>query len=334
MLAIPNVVGQKVRDMVPAEADGWVKLYRGVLESGTPIRFDRELEATHRHLELAAFRVEPSSKRQVAVLFQDITLRKVAERALRESEANLRMLNTNLEHEVAQRARQRSRTWQMSPDLLGVADASGYFTSINPAWRSTLGWTTTELTQNPFMTFVHPDDMQRTLETFNRLKHGEAVLRFENRYRTRHGHYRWISWVAVPEGEEFYCSGRDVTDAKDREYELAERTAERNRLWTLSEDMLARANYQGMVLAVSPAWTRILGWTDMDLLQQPYVNIIHPDDREHTLAVLTRMSETSQPARFENRIARAVAIGCRLSGLSHLKRMDYTSSLWVETSAR
>ncbi len=56
---IPNVVGQKVREMVPDEADGWVDRYGGVLRTGEPIRFERELVATGRHLELAAFRIEP-----------------------------------------------------------------------------------------------------------------------------------------------------------------------------------------------------------------------------------------------------------------------------------
>lgn len=90
---IPDVVGQKVREMVPAEADGWVELYGGVLRTGIPIRFERELVATGRHLELAAFRVEPAGRKQVAVLFQDITKRKRAEEALQQ-------LNETLEARV------------------------------------------------------------------------------------------------------------------------------------------------------------------------------------------------------------------------------------------
>ncbi|MCX7178207.1 MAG: PAS domain-containing protein, partial [Proteobacteria bacterium] len=88
---IPNVVGQKLREMVGAEAQGWVDLYGGVLRTGMPIRFERELVATARHLELAAFRIEPAERNQVAVLFQDITARKRAELALQENNATLEL---------------------------------------------------------------------------------------------------------------------------------------------------------------------------------------------------------------------------------------------------
>ena len=299
---IPDVVGKKVRDMVPDEAEGWIELYRSVVTTGKPIRFERELVSTGRYLELAAFSFSPSNRRQVAVLFQDITRRKQAERDLRESESRLRALNADLERQVAERARQRGRTWQVSPDLLGVANGNGFFTSVNPSWEHTLGWTQEEITRTPFLNIVHPEDYAPTMEALSKLRRGEAVLRFENRYRCKDGGYRWISWVAVPEGQEFYCSGRDVTQAKEQEHELAERTAERDRLWTLSEDMFARANYQGALLAVSPAWTRVLGWSGKDLRTRPYGDLIHPDDLGPTISAITRMGETGQSTRFENRI--------------------------------
>ncbi len=300
---ISDVIGKAVRDLVPDEADGWIGLFRGVLTTGQPIRFERELVSTGRYLELAAFPVDRGVNRQVAVLFQDITARKASEQALRTSEARLRDLNTNLERQVAERTRQQGRTWQMSPDLLGVASTSGCFTSINPAWRQILGWTPEEMARTPFLDLIHPDDVSRTRQAFDRLKQGEAVLRIENRYRSRTGNYRWISWVAVPEGDEFYCSGRDVTDSKQQELQLAERTAERDRLWTLSEDMLARANLRGMMSAVSPAWTRVLGWSDLELLSRPYADFLHPDDNVATREALARMAKTGKSTRFENRIA-------------------------------
>ncbi|NQE61951.1 PAS domain S-box protein [Caulobacter sp. RHG1] len=79
--------------------------------------------------------------------------------------------------------------------------------------------------------------------------------------------------------------------------------AERDRLWDLSQDMLARADYSGMMSAVSPAWTQVLGWSENELLTRGYATFMHPEDMPPTLEAIARMAETRQPTRFENRIA-------------------------------
>jgi signal transduction histidine kinase/ActR/RegA family two-component response regulator len=125
---IPNVVGQKVREMVPAEADGWVELYGGVLRTGIPIRFERELVATGRHLELAAFRVEPANRKQVAVLFQDITPRKRAEQ-------ELQRLNETLEARVVTAMAERN----VFADLVEGTDAFVQVVDPNFRWLAING---------------------------------------------------------------------------------------------------------------------------------------------------------------------------------------------------
>jgi signal transduction histidine kinase/CheY-like chemotaxis protein len=100
---IADAVGRCVRDMVPDEAEGWVQIYRDVLVTGNPVRFERELVHTGRFLELAAFRIEPPSRRQVAVLFQDVSARHRAEIALRD-------LNDTLERRVAEAIDARVKT--------------------------------------------------------------------------------------------------------------------------------------------------------------------------------------------------------------------------------
>ncbi len=77
---------------------------------------------------------------------------------------------------------------------------------------------------------------------------------------------------------------------------------ERDRLWTLSEDMLARADYGGNLIAVNPAWTKVLGWSEEKLLRDPYADIIHPENVDTVLAALADMARTGQPTRFENQI--------------------------------
>ncbi len=87
------------------------------------------------------------------------------------------------------------------------------------------------------------------------------------------------------------------------ELQVEARAAERDRLWNLSQDMLARADYGGMMSAVSPAWTLVLGWSERELLSNGYATFMHPDDAQSTLAAIANMQNTGQPTRFENRIS-------------------------------
>lgn len=89
---INDVVGRRLREIVQDEADDWLARYRPVLETGQPTRFEQTLVATGRRLELAAFRIEPPQRRQVAVLFKDITERWRTQEALRESEQRYRLV--------------------------------------------------------------------------------------------------------------------------------------------------------------------------------------------------------------------------------------------------
>ncbi len=99
---IPDVVGQRLRDMVPDEADDWIAFYGKVLRTGEPIRFRNELVATGRHLEVSSFRLGPFENRLVAVLFKDVTEKVRAEEALHQ-------LNETLEQRVADALAQREQ---------------------------------------------------------------------------------------------------------------------------------------------------------------------------------------------------------------------------------
>jgi PAS domain S-box-containing protein len=293
---IADIVGKTGRaGLTESEADAWVAIFRGVLETGTPVRFERALEATDRYLEVACSRVEPAARRQVAIVFQDVSARKRAERGLRE-------LNETLESQVAERTAERDRMWDISPDLMLVIDFGGRFRRVNPAWTALLGYAPGELVGHHVNEFVLAADHAATADAYQTAAAGGRPV-IENRYRHRDGSTRWIAWAAAPAGDMTYATGRDITAEKEREAELAARNAERDRLWQLSQDMLARADYAGGMSAVSPAWTRVLGWSEAELLTRSYASFMHPDDMPPTVHAIARMAETRQPTRFENRIA-------------------------------
>jgi len=144
----------------------------------------------------------------------DIHDRKLAEDALR-------ALNADLEREVVARSRERGLIWQHSLDLLSVLDIhTATFDAVNPAWTAALGWPRSEIEGRPYGDFVHPEDVEASSVSFAQVRQGSPVMRFENRYRTTDGSWRWLSWAAVPEGGKLYSITRDVTDEKARRVEL------------------------------------------------------------------------------------------------------------------
>jgi PAS domain S-box-containing protein len=76
---------------------------------------------------------------------------------------------------------------------------------------------------------------------------------------------------------------------------------ELDRFFTLSLDMLCVAGFDGYFKRVNPAWERVLGYTEAELLSRPYVDLIHPDDRAPTLAQAGKLTTGQEVVYFENR---------------------------------
>jgi PAS domain-containing protein len=109
---ISNVVGQKLREMVPDEADDWIERYRPVLLTGEPIRFEQELVATGRHLELAA--VPPGTEGTAAGCGAV-----PGRTARRQAEIALQQLNVTLEQRISEALAER----KLLADLVEGTDA-------------------------------------------------------------------------------------------------------------------------------------------------------------------------------------------------------------------
>ena len=107
-------------------------------------------------------------------------------------------------------------------DLLGIANNDGYFLRLNPAMERILGYSREELMAKRFFEFIHPDDLDRTREAVSVLSSQQRVFSFENRYRCKDGTYRWLEWSSAPVGSLIYAAARDVTERKQAEQTLQE----------------------------------------------------------------------------------------------------------------
>jgi len=139
--------------------------------------------------------------------------------------------------------------FEMSLDLLCIAGFDGYFKLLNPAWEKTLGYSRAELTADPYLHFIHPDDRERTAAEATKLTTGVDTISFENRYRCKDGSYKWLLWVSTMDFEKqlLYAAARDITERKKSRTELERVAAELKR----SNEALAPVLSGLMSLALS-----------------------------------------------------------------------------------
>ncbi|HEY5239410.1 MAG TPA: PAS domain S-box protein [Rhizomicrobium sp.] len=235
----PQLLGSKVREGWPEVADFNDNVMKVGLAGGTLSYKDQELtlhrtgkaERVWMNLDYSPVIDESGKPGGVIAIVVETSERVLAERrriaeqgrqqpAQRESEAQLRELNADLERKVIERAQARGLTWQVTPDLMGALNSQGYFETSNPAWQSILGWSEAEVAAMSIFEMLHPDDVERTRAGFEMTQRGQPAIRFPNRYRCKDGSYRWISWVGVPEDGMVYCTGRDITEEKAAEAQL------------------------------------------------------------------------------------------------------------------
>jgi PAS domain S-box-containing protein len=156
-----------------------------------------------------------------------------------------------------------SHFFEKSLDLQCVAGLDGYFKRLNSAWTTHLGWTRKELTDKPFIAFVHPDDREATAAVFDNLAADVPTILFENRYRHRDGSYRWLQWNARPASDHLliYATARDVTRSKSLERQIMEiADREKERLGLELHDGLCQS--LAGVAALSSTLSRMLATSD------------------------------------------------------------------------
>jgi PAS domain S-box-containing protein len=121
---------------------------------------------------------------------------------------------------------ERDRFFTLSIDMLCIATRDGYFKRLNPAFERVLGFTTQELMDEAFLSFVHPDDKQATIDIFTSILEGNTVTQFVNRYRCKEGGYRWLQWMSIPFEDLIYAAAHDITPVLLAEAELKQANTE------------------------------------------------------------------------------------------------------------
>ncbi|HIV71132.1 MAG TPA: PAS domain S-box protein [Candidatus Aquabacterium excrementipullorum] len=129
-----------------------------------------------------------------------------------------------LEARVEERTRERDRVWDLSEDLLVIADPQGRPIRLSPSWTRLLGYAPEQLMRITPVELVHPDDQDMVLKALDHMRRNGRPVSLDNRLRAQDGHWRWISWTMAPEpgGTLIVGAGRDVTAEREHQAQLQE----------------------------------------------------------------------------------------------------------------
>ena len=273
-------LGRTVREVLPHVAPAAEPLLQKVLDTGQAI-LNVEIEGETparpgvlRHWQESFFPILDVQGRPegVGAIFVEVTERKQAEEA-------------------------RDRLFNLSLDMLCVADFEGRLLQVNPAWTECLGWSAGELTSRLMNDFIHPDDHAATSKIRDKIYAGVTVRGFENRYRTVDGSYRWFSWNVHPRPDQrlVFAVARDVTEQKLAVENLKRRERE-ERARAEEAALMARRLLESQTVARIGSWDTDLGtlevmWTDETYrifevtpasftpTHAGFLEMVHPDDR-------------------------------------------------------
>ncbi|MCK4774578.1 MAG: PAS domain S-box protein, partial [Candidatus Krumholzibacteria bacterium] len=186
---------------------------------------------------------------------------------------------------------------------VGITHVSpdGHFLCVNDRFCDIVGYTRDEILSLTFQDITHPDDLETDLDHARRLLRGESDnYSTEKQYFRKDGGTVWVKLTATVLKDDagkprwFVSVVEDITEKKKAQQE-------RDRILTLSQDLICIASMDGYLKYVNPAWERFLGYADEELLTKPFLDFVHPDDRKRTARELESLAAGQSTFDFELR---------------------------------
>jgi PAS domain S-box-containing protein len=199
--------------------------------------------------------------------------------------------------------------FDVSVEMFCIANTDGYFVKTNEAFTKVLGYTEMELKQVPFLEFVHPNDKQATLETFQYLKDEKYISDFINRYKTKTGEYKSLRWKAYSYNGIVYATAYDIT----KELSIYAQLYEKNLLFEEAEKLAKLSSWKLNVKTKDLFWTNgiksiyNIGVTEKVTFSS-FLDLCLEEDKELLLNTIENCISTKEPFDLIIRVKTSSAI--------------------------
>ncbi|WKY48778.1 PAS domain S-box protein [Eubacteriaceae bacterium ES3] len=183
--------------------------------------------------------------------------------------------NIKTVHALTEKTNELERFFSVNLDLLCIANTKGEFIKVNKSWEDILGYSSPELEGRSYYDFVHPDDLEETIEVTKQLENLNEVDNFVNRYRVKDGSYKYIEWKSRAFGEVIYAAARDVTEKIEMEEQLfLEKERYYSTLLSIADGVIAVNNKQEITLMNKVA-EELSGWKQCEVINKPFSEVMH-----------------------------------------------------------
>lgn len=155
------------------------------------------------------------------------------------------------------------RFFELSLDMFCIANKDGYFIEVNHSFSKVLGYSKNELLSQPFLSFIHPKDIERTKREIEKNNQGMKTHNFENRYRHKNGQYLSFIWNAQfdTDSDVIFAVAHNVTEQRNQAHKLSqiEKT-----LYT--ETILAETDARGVITDINTKFCEVSGYSKQELI--------------------------------------------------------------------
>ncbi len=276
-----ELLGMNIKDLEAKEKpDEVTKHIESIMNKGADI-FETQhkcKDGSIKDVEISARYIEIGEATQL-VFIRDMTERKMAQKALNESEEKYRSLVKNV----------RLGVFRSTPG------ETGRFLEVNPAMQDITGYSREELLNiNVSDLFLKPEQRIVTLDKMSRVS---GMITMELEFKKKDGSQIIVSDTKAPvkdkNGKVLYFDGilEDITERKQSEEELKESEERYRALFESTFDIVQSVAQDGSYIFVNPAWFRTMGYSKDELARMNMFDAIHPKSIKHCRKIFDRVMQ-------------------------------------------